>query len=101
MTLATVVDNPESHRFEILIDGGVAGFSQYRIRPGKIIFTHTEIMPEFEGQGLGGKLAGAALDSARERGLAVAPLCPFVAAYIKRHPEYADLVPANYQDEIG
>jgi hypothetical protein len=53
---------------------------------------HTEVQSRFEGQGLGARLARFVLDDARERGLRVVPRCPFIAAYIKRHPEYADLV---------
>ncbi|MEO3862981.1 GNAT family N-acetyltransferase [Acrocarpospora sp. B8E8] len=101
MTQATVVDNPETHRYEILVEGDVAGFAQYRLRPGKIVFLHTEIDSAFEGQGLGSQLARAALNGARDRALSVVPLCPFIASYIKRHPEYADLVPDNYQDETA
>ena len=57
-----------------------------------MIFTHTEIDDAFEGQGLGSTLAKAALADAREHGLRVVPLCPFIAGYIKKHPEYTDLV---------
>jgi predicted GNAT family acetyltransferase len=89
-----VVDRPERHRFEILADGQVAGFSDYQLRPGEIMFTHTEIDEAYEGKGLGSVLARHALDAARERGLAVLPLCPFVRGWISRHPDYLDLVPA-------
>ncbi|MER5647812.1 GNAT family N-acetyltransferase [Streptosporangium sp. NPDC002524] len=93
-----ISDNPEASRFEILLDGEVAGFAAYRLRAGKIIFTHTEILPEHEGKGLGGRLASAALDASRSSGRAVVPLCPFVSRYIRRHPEYRDLVPEGYLD---
>jgi predicted GNAT family acetyltransferase len=53
---------------------------------------HTEIEPAFEGEGFGSALVSGALDDVRARGKRVRPLCPFVAAYVKRHPEYADLV---------
>ncbi|HKE51572.1 MAG TPA: GNAT family N-acetyltransferase [Actinomycetes bacterium] len=87
-----VVDNPERHRFELLLDDAVVGFVLYRLLPGRIVFIHTEIQPEFEGRGLGSRLASAVLDTARSRGLAVVPDCPFISAYIRDHPEYADLV---------
>ncbi|MEZ0073433.1 GNAT family N-acetyltransferase [Planotetraspora sp. GP83] len=96
-----VVDNPGAARYEILVDGRIAGFAQYRLRPGKIIFTHTEIRDEFEGQGLGGKLVSTALDGSRAAGLEVTPLCPFVAGYIQRHPEYRDLVDENYREFVS
>jgi len=82
-----VVDNDELRRFEITVDGKVAGFAIYRTEPGAVVFTHTEIDPAFEGQGLGSKLAAAALKDVRDRGLEIVPLCPFIAAYLKRHPE--------------
>lgn len=98
---ATVVtDNPERGRFEIRSDGELAGFAQYRLKPGQISFTHTEIDDRFEGQGLGGKLVSFALGAARERGLAALPFCPFVRGYIQRHSEYADLVPADRRAEF-
>jgi uncharacterized protein len=85
---SVVVDNPARSRFEIQVDGQVAGFARYRLTPGKIVFTHTEIDPVYEGKGLGSKLAAGALDAARERSLVIDPQCPFIAAYVKRHPEY-------------
>ncbi|MGC5014608.1 GNAT family N-acetyltransferase [Streptosporangium sp. DT93] len=93
-----VSDNSGASRFEITVGGVTAGFAVYRLRAGKIIFTHTEILPEFEGRGLGGRLASAALDASRASGRAVVPLCPFFAGYIRRHPAYRDLVPESYAD---
>lgn len=97
----TVADNPEERRYEIRVDGELAGFAQYEGQPESIVFTHTEIDDRFEGQGLGGKLVAFALDDARERGLAVLPLCPFVKGYIQRHSEYADLIPEDRRAELG
>lgn len=88
-----VAHNPEASRYEIRVDGVLAGFADYRLRPGgRIVITHTEIGEEFGGRGLGSTLVREALDSARAAGLTVTPLCPFVAEYIRRHPEYQDLV---------
>ncbi len=87
-----VRNDEERRRYEIVVDGKVAGFAQYVTRPGRVIFVHTEIADEFEGRGLGSALARAGLDDVRARGLAVVPLCPFIAAFIDRHPEYDDLV---------
>ena len=91
----TVRDQAEQHRFEILVDGELAGFADYRMRPGRIIFTHAEVDDAYEGQGLASELAQQSLDTARERGLAVIPACPFYAGYIQRHPAYVDLVPED------
>lgn len=87
-----VADNPDKRRYEVTVDGEVAGASYYRDADGVRIVTHTEVADEFEGQGVGSRLIAGALDDIRARGLRVTPLCPFAAAYIKRHPEYGDLV---------
>ena len=96
-----VRDNTEKHRFEIFLGGGLAGFATYELRPGALAVMHTEIDPAFESRGLGSTLARAALDSARERGLAVVPYCPFTNEFIKRHNEYVDLVPAAKRERFG
>lgn len=87
-----IIDNPGQSRFEIRVDGTLAGFADYRPRPGGIALTHTEIDEKFGGSGLGSRLVREALDHARSAGLTVTPLCGFVAEYIRRHPEYQDLV---------
>jgi len=96
----TIADNPEQQRYEIRVDGEVAGFVRYQAKPGQIAFIHTEVDDRFEGQGLGSKLIAFALDDARERGLAVLPFCPFVNGYIQRHGEYVDLVPEDRRAEF-
>ena len=90
-----VVDARDRSRFEVRVDGEVAGFTEYRRRPGLIAFIHTLIDPRFEGQGLGSELVRAALSQARSDGLSVLPFCPFVRSYIARHTEYLDLVPED------
>ena len=87
-----VVDLPERHRFEARSNGEVAGIAQYLRRPGRVIFTHTEVLPAFEGHGVGSVLTKGALDAMRADGARVEPRCPFIAAYIRRHKVYADLV---------
>jgi uncharacterized protein len=89
-----VRDNTGQHRFEITVDGELAGFADYHDHAGRRTFTHTEIEDAFEGQGLGSTLVRHVLDDARERGVEVIPVCPFVRAYIARHlDQYVDLVP--------
>lgn len=88
----SVVNNEAESRYEIHMDGQLAGFADYTVQPGVIAIPHTEVDPAFEGRGLGSTLARAALDDIRQQGSQVAPHCPFIATYIKRHPEYADLV---------
>jgi predicted GNAT family acetyltransferase len=97
-----VRDNPEAERYEASVDGALAGFAAYRLRPGLIAFFHTEVDDAYEGQGVGSKLAGAALDDARARELEVLPFCPFVNSYIqKRSEEYRDLVPESRWEVFG
>jgi predicted GNAT family acetyltransferase len=88
----TVTDRPNELRYEIEEDGDVAGFLMYRIEPGVLELVHTDVDPKWEGKGVGAALVKGALDDVRARGLKVRPYCPFVAAYIRRHPEYEDIV---------
>ena len=92
MTDVEITDNAARTRVEARLDGEVAGFAAYRDRPGVREFTHTEVDPAYEGRGVGGALARAALDEARARGLRVVPSCPFIRGWIAKHPDYADLV---------
>jgi uncharacterized protein len=96
-----VRNNPEEERYEAVVDGQIAGFAVYRSRPGLIAFMHTEVDDAFEGQGVGSALVGQALTDARERGMEVLPFCPFVNAYIQRHPENVDLVPEARREVFG
>ncbi len=88
----TVYNNAERRRFEIVIDGHVA-FAEYMIIANeRIIFTHTEVAPALEGKGLASLLARHAFAYARAHNLRIMPLCPYMAGYMKRHPEYHDLL---------
>jgi predicted GNAT family acetyltransferase len=91
-----VTDAPERERYEAHLDGRLAGVVEYRDRPGERVFVHTEVSPAEGGHGIGGALARAALDDVRARGLAAVPMCPFIAAWIRRHPEYRALVPPEH-----
>jgi predicted GNAT family acetyltransferase len=86
-----VVHNPEQSRFETQLENGLA-VSQYMNRPTQIVFTHTEVPLGHEGKGYASQLAKAGLDFAREQKKTVMPLCPYVAGYLRRHPEYQDMV---------
>lgn len=87
----SVVDNPDEGRFELHLDEGLAYLSYTRM-DGHLYILHTEVPAEAEGRGLGGRLVQAALDEARRSGVRVVPFCPFAQAYVRRHPEYGDLV---------
>ena len=85
--------NPGEHRYEVWADGELAGYTRYVLRRGRIAFVHTKVYESYEGVGLGGLLARAALDDARAKGLMVMPFCPFIVGYIERHLDrYGDLV---------
>lgn len=85
MTDTTVTRNVDASRYEITLDGGLAGFAEFDLRPGAIRFIHTEIDPAFQGRGLAGILAKAALTDAAASGEAIVPLCPYIAKYLETH----------------
>ena len=80
--------NDAAHRYELTLDGELAGFAEYRTEPGTVIFTHTVVLPEHGGQGLGSRLAKFVLDDAVARGETIVPRCPFIAAYLREHGGY-------------
>ena len=88
----SILDDAERCRFEAWLGGDPAGVLTYRRSADVTELPHTKVAERFEGRGIGGLLAKTALDDARERGLRVDPVCPFIAAYIRKNPEYADLV---------
>ncbi len=97
---AGISNNEAANRFEAAIAGGTA-FLNYRRTPLEIIFTHAEVPVELEGHGIGSKMVLTALEFARQHGLKVVPLCPFVAGYIRRHPDYVDLVRPDYRTRVA
>lgn len=89
--MATVRDNRSEQEFVLESDGRRA-VAAYQLEGDTIVFTHTLVPPEIEGRGVGSRLIRGALDAARDRGLKVVPQCPFVRAYIEKHPEMRDLL---------
>ena len=85
----TVRDNPDERRYELLVDGEVAGEILYRPRSDDVVLIHTEVTPRFQHQGLGERLVAGALADIRARGLRPVGVCPFVRAYMQQHPEAA------------
>jgi predicted GNAT family acetyltransferase len=90
----TVTDAPGRERFEARTDDGeVAGFVTYQLTGNVIVYTHTEVEPQFEGKGVGSVLARAVLDDARGKGRTVVPVCPFLSEWLDGHPGlYDDIV---------
>jgi uncharacterized protein len=91
VSIDRVTDNAEQQRYEMPVPGGLA-FVAYRRTGDVLTLDHAEVPSALEGQGLGGRLVKATLDDIRARGLEVVPRCGFVRAYMRRHPEYKDLV---------
>jgi len=96
---ASVTHNEEAQRFELLVDGYRA-LTTYRRFPGRIVLVHTEVPQPLEGQGVAAKLTRVALDFARVHHLRVVPLCPYVSSFIRKHPEYQDLVSSEDLEKL-
>jgi len=94
MSELKVVHAEADRRYEIMVDGVRAGSAHYRRKGDAVVFTHTEVTDSYEGRGVGSALARGALDDVRTRGEHVIAECPFIKAYIERHPEYQDLLAA-------
>jgi predicted GNAT family acetyltransferase len=89
--MARVTDNVADHRFEMIVDGETA-FLDYASEDGRLALIHTEVPQALEGHGIGGTLVRSVLNEARTRNLQIVPRCEFVQEYIRRHPEFSDLV---------
>jgi uncharacterized protein len=92
-TDVTVTNNPDRNRYEAVVDAEtVAGFVEYQQTDELVVLTHTEVDPGYEGRGVGGALARAALDDIRERRLKALVICPFILGWLRNHPEHRDLL---------
>jgi predicted GNAT family acetyltransferase len=94
-------DNTDASRFELLVDGAVGAFIDYRVRPNGYALVHAETEPKFEGHGLASELVADVLDTMRRKHRVVLPRCPFVVDYLRRHREYLDLVPPDDRDKLS
>lgn len=92
---AQVTDVPAANRFEARVGGDLAGFARYLRGRELIAFLHTEVDPAYAGQGIGAALARGGLETARAAGLRVVAVCPFIAEWMNRHPEYQALAYEN------
>lgn len=101
MSEKKVVDNPKEHRYELLVDADVAGYVQYDEVATGVVLTHTEVLPEHEGKGYGSQLARGTLEAVRARGKKVIPVCHFIAGYLRKHPEYVDVVEPDVRKAFG
>lgn len=97
----TVQDAPERSRFEIEVDGELAGYLDYRLDGDEYTVPHTQIHPRFGGRGLGGELVRGALSEIAERGGTVLPYCGFVAKVMREDPALAELAPEDVRTRFG
>lgn len=95
--MLTLRNNDEQHRYEAFEDGVLVAFSEYNVLSDSLMFTHTEVLPEHEGKGVGSFIAAEVLGDARKQGKFVIPACPFISAYLRKHREYIDLVKPEIQ----
>ncbi|MGW2648847.1 GNAT family N-acetyltransferase [Streptomyces sp. NPDC001393] len=87
----TVERNDAENRYEILVDGERAGLTAYRDRGEQRVFYHTEVDDAFAGRGLAARLVKEALSDVRESGKRIVPVCPYVAKFLNKHEEFADI----------
>lgn len=95
-----VINNTEAHRFEVTL-GDDTAFAEYRLKPGQIVLPHTVVPAAFEGKGVASALARYAFGYARDHGLTVIPTCPFMAGWVKKHPEQHDIVDDSCKETLG
>jgi len=88
----SISKNEDAGRYELRLGGRRVGLADYYRHGNTVVIPHTETLPEFGGRGLASRLVRYCLDDIRDQHLRVEPACPFVAAYIRQHPEYADLL---------
>lgn len=98
---AEVIDSLEASRYEIRLDGELAGFAEYRLDGDQISFTHTEIAERFGGRGLGTELIAHAIADAQAKHLAVLPFCSFVREHVAERPDLLELVPFERRGQFG
>ena len=85
-------DDPANNRYKLWLGDEFAAYSEYESEPGRVVFTHTVVRPRFKGRGIGSRLAKYAVDDARDRGLRITPVCPFIRSWLERHDEYDSIV---------
>lgn len=100
MTYPDIHDRPEAGRYELEIDGEIA-FVSYNLSPPNLMITKTWTPPRLEGRGIASRLTRHVLADARRRGLLILPVCSFFAAYLQKHPEFADVTHPTYRDILG
>ena len=96
-----VTNNAAASRYEVRVDGELAGLTTYRLVEQRVVFTHAEVFPQFEGHGVGSALARAALDDVIAQEKVITPQCPFIVDFIRRHPSYLEYVDPMHRQRIS
>jgi hypothetical protein len=96
MTMSDIRNNTHRHRFELETDGKLSIVAYQNVDDDTLALTHTEVDPSLEGHGVGSKLVAGVLQYVEENNLKIVPLCPFVSAYLKRHPDWNRVVSTDY-----
>jgi predicted GNAT family acetyltransferase len=95
-----ITDNAEAHQYELPVEGLVA-VAKYNLSDHNLMISEVLVPPALEGRGIAGRLVLHAIEDARRRNLLVLPVCPFAAAWLRKHPEHADAVHPRYRDSLG
>jgi predicted GNAT family acetyltransferase len=95
MSELAISDNQDEQRYEARLGEDLVGYLAYELQPSQIVLVHTQVDRVAKGQGIGSRLVAAALEDIRERGLSTQVACPFVRAFLRRHPEYSDVAPLD------
>jgi uncharacterized protein len=95
-----VTNNKSALRYEAHISGELAGLTTYVLHGNRVVFTHAEVYPQWEGKGVASALAQAALDDVIAQGKLITPLCPFVVHYVRDHPYYLDYVDPEHRGDL-
>ena len=94
-------DDPARGRYRALVDGDEVGYIEYDpIGSDGVLLKHTEVHRQYEGRGFGSKLVASMLDDVRRRGKRVVPICPYALTYVRRHPEYHDVVRDDLRSQL-
>jgi predicted GNAT family acetyltransferase len=96
-----VTDNHAAHRYEAHIDGELVGLTTYLLIDDRVVFTHAEVYPKWEGHGVGSSLARGALDDVVTQGKLITPKCPFIVDYVRQHPAYLEHVDEHHRAALA
>jgi uncharacterized protein len=95
-----VSNNKAALKYDASIDGDLAGFTNYLLHDDRVIFTHAEVYPRWEGRGVGSALARGALDDVIAQGKTITPLCPFIVSFVRRNPAYLEHVDSEHRRQL-